>query len=68
MTSTKPLLRPVKPLLCVLTLLALCGCQTRTGSVDRFLKHPEFIAAAQHAPKFTGDVLHALAEAERKPW
>lgn len=68
MTSIKPLQRPVKPLLCVLILLALCGCQTKVGSVERFLKHPEFRAAAQHAPKFTGDVLHALAEAERKPW
>lgn len=67
MPSIKPLQRPAKGLLYVLALLALSGCYT-TGQVDRFLKHPEFKAAAQFAPNFTADVLHALAEAEKKSW
>jgi hypothetical protein len=53
--SIKPLQRPAKGLLCVLAILAL-------------LKHPEFKAAAQFAPNFTSEVLHALAEAEKKTW
>ena len=46
-------------------LLVLSGCQTK-GNVERFLRHPEFKAAAQFAPNFTREVLHTLAECEKK--
>jgi len=58
----------LKSSLLLLTLMVMCGCAHRTDSIDRFLKHPEFNAAAKHAPHFTGDVLHALANAERRVW
>ena len=41
------------------------GCQqTRLNGVDRFLKHPQFQAAAKAAPQFTQEVLNKLAEYE----
>jgi hypothetical protein len=68
MTGSIKLWQMLKGGLLLLTLMATSGCLHRTGSVDRFLQHPEFNAAATHAPGFTRDVLHALADAERKVW
>jgi hypothetical protein len=68
-----PLRRPAGRLSCALTLIALCaGCATTLpprgqSQTERFLKHPEFRAAARHAPQFTADVLHALADLETRP-
>lgn len=53
-----------------LALIALCfaGCAGpgKQSAVDRMLQHPEFTAAAQAAPRFTGDALHAIADLEAK--
>jgi hypothetical protein len=68
MTGSTKLWQMLKGGLLLLTLTATSGCLHRTGSVDRFLQHPEFNAAATNAPGFTRDVLHALADAERKVW
>ena len=60
---------PRKPLLGCALLVALCmhsGCTTPAPQAQRFLKHPEFKAAAQAAPHFTRDILHALADAESR--
>ena len=50
----------------LLVLCGLCGCTTPAPQAQRFLKHPEFKAAAQAAPHFTRDILHALADAESR--
>ena len=68
MQSTKPSPTPATALLCALASIALCataGCSTVPASrVERLLNHPEFKTAAQFAPHFTADALHALADAE----
>jgi hypothetical protein len=38
----------------------------KPSRVDELLKHPQFIAAAQHAPHFTGAALKAVADAENQ--
>lgn len=53
------------PLALIATAL-LAGCATPAPQAKRFLQHPEFPAAAQAAPNFTRQVLHALADAEAR--
>jgi hypothetical protein len=69
MTKSTPHVMLRRQLLRSALLIVLCvhsGCTTPAPQAQRFLKHPEFTAAAQAAPHFTRDILHALADAESR--
>lgn len=63
-----PALKPASALVLIALSFAaaLVSCQHAPSPAARFLEHPEFLAAAQAAPHFTADVLHALADAEAR--
>lgn len=64
-TACKP--RHGCALLAVLMLsLAQQACTSPAPQTQRFLQHPELPAAAQAAPNFTRQILHALADAEAR--
>ena len=65
-TPPSPLRAALRGSVLLLALTLLPGCATPSPQAQRFLSHPEFKAAAQAAPHFTADVLHALAEAESR--
>lgn len=49
-----------------LSLLSACVGPKAPSQAERLLSHPEFPAAAQAAPNFTREVLHALVDAEAR--